>query len=119
MSVRLTIIEIIAVTICLIFAGCQNNQEILPDAENLEETNTNTEPQGISVGEVGFVCGEIIYVPIYSSIFHYKDLRTYELSATLSIHNVDMENSIRVVKVEYFNTDGELIKNFLLMKLWN
>lgn len=35
--------------------------------------------------EIKYLRGETIYVPIYSSIFHYKDFRTVELTATLSI----------------------------------
>ncbi len=114
MLVRLKIVGIMVAVVCLILVGCQNNQENLPNTENLGENPTNTENQGISddESEADFNYGEIIYVPIYSSIFHYKDLRTYDLSATLSIHNVDMENSIRLTKVDYYNTDGELIKNF-------
>lgn len=33
--------------------------------------------------------GEVIYVPIYSSIFYPGPKRTMDLAATLSIHNTD------------------------------
>ncbi|CAN5327990.1 DUF3124 domain-containing protein [soil metagenome] len=57
--------------------------------------------------------GEIIYVPIYSSVFYQDGKRTLELAATLSIHNVDLQNSITVEKVDYYNTKGELIRKHL------
>ncbi len=63
--------------------------------------------------ESGSLHGEMIYVPIYSSIFHSKDFRTYDLTATLSIHNIDLENPIKVTKVNYHNTNGDLIKSYV------
>lgn len=57
--------------------------------------------------------GELIYVPIYSSVFYQDGKRTLELAATLSIHNIDLQNSITVEKVDYYNTKGELIRKHL------
>lgn len=116
MVVRLKIFWILTVLVMvfLMLIGCHNNQDYPLDLKQQDESSTIIENQKIhdSESEDGCSYGEIIYVPIYSSIFHYKDLRTYELSATLSIHNIDMEKPIKVTKVDYYNTDGELIKNF-------
>ena len=57
--------------------------------------------------------GELIYVPIYSSIFYDDGRRTLELAATLSIHNVDPKESITFTRADYYNTDGKLIKKYL------
>ncbi|MFZ4681421.1 MAG: DUF3124 domain-containing protein [Terrimicrobiaceae bacterium] len=57
--------------------------------------------------------GELIYVPIYSSIFYQDSKRTLELAATLSIHNVDPDHSLALTKVDYYNTKGELIRRYL------
>lgn len=113
--VRFRILGIIASALCLIVTGCQNNQINPSEVDNLVPTTTITESKETSSGvpEASYVYGEIIYVPIYSSIFHYKGVRTYDLSATLSIHNIDMEKNILVKKVDYYDTDGELIKHFI------
>jgi hypothetical protein len=57
--------------------------------------------------------GEMIYVPIYSSIFFHDSKRTIDLAATLSIHNVDPDHSLDVTKVAYHDTAGKLIRNYV------
>ena len=57
--------------------------------------------------------GELIYIPIYSSIFYQDSKRTLELAATLSIHNVDPDHSLALTKVDYYNTKGDLIRKYL------
>lgn len=57
--------------------------------------------------------GEMIYVPIYSSIFFHDSKRTIALSATLSIHNVDPDHPLNVTKAAYHDTAGKLIRNYV------
>ncbi|MBX9653807.1 DUF3124 domain-containing protein [bacterium] len=57
--------------------------------------------------------GELIYVPIYSSIYYENGKRTLELAATLAIHNIDPDHSITVTRADYFNSEGKLIKKYL------
>jgi len=57
--------------------------------------------------------GELIYVPIYSSIFYQDNKRTLELAAMLSIHNVALDRTITVARVDYYNTKGERIARYL------
>ena len=57
--------------------------------------------------------GELVYVPIYSSIFYEDGRRTLELAATLSIHNVNPDRQITVARADYYNTDGKLIKTYV------
>jgi hypothetical protein len=57
--------------------------------------------------------GELIYVPIYSSIYYEDGKRTLELAATLSIHNVNPDRSITVTRADYYNSDGKLIKKYV------
>jgi hypothetical protein len=56
--------------------------------------------------------GEILFLPIYSSIYHQQD-RTFELTSTLSIHNTDPNNPITILKVNYYNTNGKLVRKFI------
>jgi Protein of unknown function (DUF3124) len=57
--------------------------------------------------------GELIYIPIYSSIFYENGKRTLELAATLSVHNVNPDAPITVVRADYYDTEGKLIKNYV------
>ncbi|HWA97611.1 MAG TPA: DUF3124 domain-containing protein [Pirellulales bacterium] len=56
--------------------------------------------------------GELIYVPIYSSIFYDNAQHTLELAATLAIHNVNADQSITITRADYYNTDGKLLKRY-------
>ena len=64
------------------------------------------------VGLIG-VRGELIYVPIYSSIFYENGKSTLELAATLSIHNVNPNGKLTLVRADYYDTKGKLIKKYV------
>jgi len=66
-----------------------------------------------SVDYQNILNGETIYVPIYSSIFSSDSKRTHKLTATMSIHNVDLKNPIKIRKVDYYNGKGMLVKKYL------
>jgi hypothetical protein len=42
-----------------------------------------------------------------------RKLKNYDLSAFLAVHNTDLKHQIKITKVDYFNTDGKLIKSFV------
>lgn len=59
------------------------------------------------------VKGEVVYVPVYSEIFHTDMKRKVKLSATLSIRNTSMDSEIVVSKVDYYDTHGKLLRKYL------
>ena len=57
---------------------------------------------------------QTVYVPIYSHIFlGGLEKRPLELSANLIIRNTDSSNSIRITAVDYYDSEGKLIKKYL------
>lgn len=54
-----------------------------------------------------------IYVPIYSAIYYEDRRRTIDLAATLSVRNTDMKNSIVLRSVDYYSTEGKLVRKYL------
>ena len=56
---------------------------------------------------------QTVYVPIYSHIYSGMKGRPFDLAATLSIRNTDIKNPITLVSVKYYDTDGNLIKEYL------
>jgi hypothetical protein len=58
------------------------------------------------------VSGELVYVPIYSSIFYENGKHTLEVAATLSIHNVNPDHPVTIVRADYHDTAGNLIKKY-------
>ncbi len=57
--------------------------------------------------------GELVYVPVYSEIFGANPDKKIQLSATLSVRNISMDNEIIVSKVDFYDTHGTLIRHYL------
>lgn len=54
-----------------------------------------------------------VYVPIYSDIYNQtRDTRTL-LTATLSIRNTSIRDSLFVSKIDYYNTQGDLVRSYI------
>lgn len=74
---------------------------------------------GISAAEsiggpgIGLSKGQTIYVPSYSHVYHTDRERPYYLTATLCIRNADPALPINIVSVEYFDSDGNLLKSYV------
>lgn len=56
---------------------------------------------------------DVVYVPIYSDIYIDEQNQKSLLAATLSIRNTSYVDSLFISKIDYFNTSGELVRNFL------
>ncbi len=53
------------------------------------------------------------YVPIYSDIYVDAVRQEELLSATLSIRNTSESDSIFVSRIDYYNTEGDLVRKYL------
>jgi len=54
-----------------------------------------------------------VFVPAYSSILYGDLSREFNLAITLSIHNTDLNNSIIINTIDYYNTKGKIIFRYL------
>ena len=66
----------------------------------------------IHTTDLRLVKGQTVYIPAYPEIFAGND-RTLELTVTLAIHNSDPEQGIILRTVQYYDTNGELVKEYL------
>ncbi|MFH1984170.1 MAG: DUF3124 domain-containing protein [Pseudomonadota bacterium] len=57
--------------------------------------------------------GQTVYVPAYSHIYVGSKEQPFLLTVTLSIRNVDLRRSLLVSAVDYYETQGTLIKKYL------
>jgi len=63
--------------------------------------------------EEGLSKGQLVYVPVYSHVY-YGDLeRKILLTGMVSIRNTDPAHSLTIVKADYYDSDGQLIKSYL------
>jgi hypothetical protein len=62
--------------------------------------------------------GQVIYLPVYSHIYHGSLDRKGKpsiamLSALVSVRNTDPRRAIRVTSARYFDTEGRLLREFV------
>jgi len=57
--------------------------------------------------------GQTVYVPAYSHIYHGNSEKPFFLTVTLSIRNVDAKRRIKLTAVDYYETQGMLLKNYI------
>ena len=70
-------------------------------------------PVALSFAQNIVSSGQTVYVPAYSSIFHGDKKREFDLSITISIRNTNMKQTININSIEYYNTTGAKLKNFV------
>ncbi len=94
------------IALLLLSSGCSEKVEKpLPDSINwkkrkIELTNTNTLHQGST------------YLSVYSEIYQRSAQDAHGLTATVSIRNTSITDSIFILNANYHNTKGSLIKNY-------
>ncbi len=70
-------------------------------------------PAGSSAGDIRLSAGQTVYVPIYSHIYGGIKARPFDLAAILSIRNTNLRSSIKLVSVKYYDSEGQLVKDYL------
>ncbi|MCA9726139.1 MAG: DUF3124 domain-containing protein [Candidatus Eisenbacteria bacterium] len=59
------------------------------------------------------VLGQTVYVPVYSHIYFHDEKRAINLTATLSVRNTDRQRPIAVTSVQYYGSNGDLVRRYL------
>lgn len=76
-------------------------------------TQLSPTPTGVSPSPetLKTATGQTIYVPAYSHVY-YGDGKEYPVATTLSIRNTSLSASISVRSVRYYNSKGNLVKEY-------
>jgi len=53
------------------------------------------------------------YLPVYSEIYQRNKNYTFDLTATVSIRNISLTDTLYLYKADYYNTHGELIQSYV------
>jgi len=56
---------------------------------------------------------QMIYVPAYSNIYSGDRERPFMLTVTLSIRNIDPRHQIKITSIDYYESQGKLLKKYL------
>ncbi|MBE2222600.1 MAG: DUF3124 domain-containing protein [Anaerolineae bacterium] len=81
------------------------------NTQNTPSLPAPSEPT-IRLSDLDITTGQTIYVPAYSEMYIMPE-RTLDLAVTLTIHNTDFENPIILTSVRYYDTQGQLLKEYL------
>jgi hypothetical protein len=92
------------ITLVVCLTGCAVESTPLPPAP--------TQSKEVSIADLEIVTGQTIYVPAYSDIYFAAD-RTIDLAITLTVHNTDLTHPIVLTSVRYYNTQGQLIRDYI------
>jgi hypothetical protein len=66
-----------------------------------------------AAAEIRLLKGQTVYVPAYSHIYYGDREQPFYLTVTLSIRNTDPVHPITIVAVDYFDSAGKLLKQYL------
>lgn len=55
----------------------------------------------------------IVYLPVYSHIYHIHEHRTFDLTITVSVRNISQSDTAYILKADYINTIGENIRQYI------
>ena len=68
---------------------------------------------GWAAAEPKLAKGQTVYVPAYSNVFSGPLKRPFQLATTLSIRNIDRGATIRVIAIDYYDSNGKLVRRHL------
>ena len=77
--------------------------------------SSNTFPPQALKDSLAF--GQLLYVPVYSEIYSIGHHRTERLSSTLSIRNVNPNAEFYITRLEYYDTEGNVLKEIKATEL--
>lgn len=97
--------------LCL-FTGCKMEESESATLANPPRSGQPSALDTTMVNHEGSI-GQVVYVPVYSHIYHQSGSREFNLTATLSIRNTDPENAITVMDVRYYDSNGQLVRRYL------
>ncbi len=92
----------------VLLAGC--GAAALPQS-GAPLTTGNVRP--VTGRDLRVVTGQTVYVPGYSEVFFGTEGQNRDLAVTLAIHNTDLDSPIIVQAVRYYDTDGNLILDYI------
>jgi hypothetical protein len=63
--------------------------------------------------EEGLSKGQLVYVPVYSHVYHGDLEKKFLLTGTVSIRNTDPNHAITILLADYYDSEGKVIKSYV------
>ncbi|EQC43158.1 DUF3124 domain-containing protein [Bacteriovorax sp. DB6_IX] len=97
----------------LLFISCQQQGVDKGKKKIRQEVPKATEFRPANDTHTRKLHGQQVYVPIYSSIYNEYEGNLLHMTALLSIRNISQKESIMIKKIEYYDTNGKLLKKYI------
>jgi hypothetical protein len=109
-----TFLTIFGTLFALIFIVLMVVINVASQIEDIDEKLKYMPPktEAIDISPKAVVAGQVVYVPVYSHIYA-EGGKPILLETTLSIRNTDRNQEITITAVDYFDTNGNLVKDYL------
>ncbi|MEQ8358080.1 MAG: DUF3124 domain-containing protein [Cytophagales bacterium] len=92
--------------VVFILQACQNSSEI----SSIDPVNWNNRLINIDLNDSSEIASS--YLSVYSRIYSQTEHKTHSLTSTISMRNTNRNDSIYILKAEYFDTRGNLIRTY-------
>lgn len=106
MALRTVVKWIIIVSFTVLLASCDDDSS----QPGPLTTGSHTPVTG---RDLRVVQGQTVYVPAYSEVFLGRENVSMELAVTLAIHNTDLDAPIIIQSVRYYDTDGNVVRDYI------
>lgn len=106
-------ISVILLLVSIFFPATSCDKPANQTKREIKRVPEATEFRPVEIQATRRILGQVMYVPIYSSIYHYTDDNLLHLTATLSLRNISQKHSIVFTKIDYYDTNGKLIRSYL------
>lgn len=92
----------------LLLGACDETPEDEKYVHKIDWSNNLPKTEGFKLLESKFT-----YLPIYSEVYSRSNEDTRNLTATVSIHNMNLNDSLFIMKADYYNSDGEHVRSYI------
>jgi len=99
-------VVILFVVLFAVFACSEHKKEAISKTVNWESREAKTES-----GQLQFKGSS--YLSVYSEIYDMSDETKHLLTATVSLRNTSLTDSLFISKADYYNTKGNLIRSYI------
>ena len=89
--------------------GCSGQTD---EATPVQESQPTRAVAPVASGDLKIVTGQRLYVPAYSEVFTGED-QTWDMSVALSIRNTNLDKPIFIDSVQYYDTNGQLVRDYV------
>jgi hypothetical protein len=95
-----------ALLVGILFLSCDFNKEVRSlNPENWEKRSATISPTADLISGT-------TYLSVYSQIYGKNEHRTHDLTATISMRNLNSSDTVYVQNARYFDTSGKLIRAY-------